>query len=527
MTIARRILLFQLVVIVTIAAIGAVVLLHLRSTSYYLERTHWAQRQLDETTRLAVVANRYSEQIAELLLIGEPERDDFEDARRQLNDVLREIRDSTTQEAAFLRVHGDEEEADRDPDRVAAMRALLREIDRAVERLLLLNEEGRKAEAVQLFRSDIENRLDAELERLITNSVAEERAELADAEAQSKLSARRLTFTILAVSALLLALTIGAGMAFSRSLVPSLQALAAGAAAIGRGDLDYRIDASGHDELAVVSQRFNRMAEELKAQRNLLLDAKGELETQVAARTAELTEANRRLTELDRERVRLLADVSHEIRTPLTVLRGEAEVTLRGPSKPESVYREALESIAAQAADMGRLVDDLLFIARSEAEEIRFDYRAVDVGDLVAAAAEETKVLADQKQIEFVLHSRAPGPNVKADPRRLKQAVLIVLDNAIKYSPPNSRVDVAVAKDTETAVNIRIRDRGPGITPEDMPHVFDRFFRGENARDQHGGGSGLGLAIARWIVEQHGGDIKLASDPGQGTLAQITLPAAA
>ena len=119
------------------------------------------------------------------------------------------------------------------------------------------------------------------------------------------------------------------------------------------------------------------MAEQLERQRGHELEAQQELEAQVAERTAELAEANRRLTELDEQRVRFLADVSHELRTPLTVLRGEAEVALRGMSKPEAIYRESLQLIVNQAADMGRLVEDLLFLARSEAEEIRYEFRVL------------------------------------------------------------------------------------------------------------------------------------------------------
>lgn len=525
MTIRRRILLFQLVVAAVVVAMAALTLLHLRSTGSYVERTNWAQRQLDAATRLAVAANRYSEQIAELLLVGQPEREDFDSARAQLSAIFAELGRLTTDEMALLRASGDTVGPPQHADRLDQMRGLLREIDRSVERLLMLNQEGRQSEAVSLFRAEIENRLDAELERLISAAIAEERAEVVTAETASRRSTRQLTAGTFGALTFLLAVTLGAGIAFSRSLLPSLQALATGAAAIGRGDLEHRIVDPGSDELGLVSQRFNRMAEELRTQRTFLLEAQSELERQVAARTAELTNANCRLTDVDQQRVRLLADVSHEIRTPLTVLRGEAEVTLRGPSKTERVYREALENIASQAAEMGRLVDDLLFLARSEAEEIRFEYKTVDLRDLIAAAAEETKILADQKHIGFSLHATAPAPSVNADPRRLKQALLIVMDNAIKYSPPDTHVDVAVGRQGDSAVEIRIRDQGQGIDSGDLPHVFERFYRGDQARLTGAPGSGLGLAIARWILEKHGGGIELASAPGEGTVAQITLPA--
>jgi signal transduction histidine kinase len=500
-------------------------IIHVRSTNYHLERSHLAQLQLDGITRLAVVANRYSEQIAELLLVGEAERADLDDARNQVNEVLSELRRLITEEVAFLRARGDDSEGTEEQDRLTLVRGLLREIDRAVERLLLLSHEGRQDEAIALFRSEIENRLDADLESLIAAAIDDERGETIAAEEARRNSERQVTVGAAAALAILLVMTIGSGVAFSRSVLPPLNALADGAAALGRGDLSHRIPEFGTGELGFVASRFNAMAGELERQRSMLLDARNELESQVDARTTELTEANRRLTELDRERIRLLADVSHEIRTPLTVLRGEAEVTLRGMTKPERVYREALESIAAQATDMGRLIDDLLFIARSEAEEIRFDYRAVNLSDLVAAAAEEMQVLTEEKQIKVRVNLDA-NVSVTADPRRLKQALVIVLDNAVKYSPPDTQIDLAVKRQTEKAVEVRVRDGGFGIAPEDLPYVFDRFFRGESARESIASGSGLGLPIARWIVEKHRGGIAISSKLGTGTVARITLPIA-
>lgn len=265
------------------------------------------------------------------------------------------------------------------------------------------------------------------------------------------------------------------------------------------------------------------MAEQLGRQHAMLVSAQGELERQVAERTSELAEANRRLTAADQQRVRFLTDISHELRTPLTALRGEAEVALRGMGKPDVVYRDALATVVARAADLARLVEDLLFLARSEADDIRFDLRPLDLRDVAADAVEDTAVLARERRIRVAL-AAAPSPIlVRGDPRRLKQAAMIVLDNAIIYSDPDTDVKVSLEVVGNVA-ELVIRDWGPGIAPDDLPRVFERFYRGSNARERWVGGSGLGLSIMRWIVEKHGGTIDVSSALGQGSKVCLRLP---
>ncbi|MGH9318771.1 MAG: sensor histidine kinase [Vicinamibacteria bacterium] len=475
-------------------------------------------------TKLAVRANRYSEQIAELLLIGAPERPDFEAARDQVTESFRECSDLIRQEIASLRDPTERQEERLEFERLRSMRSLFRQIDLAVERLLLLSQEGRQHEAIALFRSEIENRLDADFERSIAAAVADERSEAASVDDESRRAARRMTLVTIAVLALILGVTAASGLQFYRAIGPPLRTLTEGTLAIERGDLSHRVPHDQENELGRLAGHFNKMAEELERQRGLLLDGRAALQRQVAERTEELAEANRRLTELDRQRVRLLADVSHELRTPLTAVRGEAEVALRGMSKPESVYREALELIVKLAADTARLVDDLLFLARSEADELRFELKPLRLADLVCEAVDDASVIARGKRIRLSLERLPTDLTVRADARRLKQVVLIVLDNAIKYSPPSSIIDIGLGRRNGTA-ELVVADQGEGVLPEDLPHVFDRFFRGENARALAIAGSGLGLPIARWIVEKHGGELILASEPTGGTTVTMRLPA--
>ena len=181
--------------------------------------------------------------------------------------------------------------------------------------------------------------------------------------------------------------------------------------------------------------------------------------------------------------------------------------------------------IVNQAADMGRLVEDLLFLVRSEVEEIRYEFRVLRIGDVVAEAVNDAAAIARRRQVRISVGRSAPELLVRADPRRIKQATLNLLDNAIKYAPAGSDVEVDFVR-VQAAVELTVADRGPGVPPDELPYVFERLFRGEQARAAGIGGSGLGLPIARRIVEKHGGTLALASEQGRGTIATMRLPIA-
>lgn len=523
MSIKSRVWIFQLIVIATIATMAAVTYLGVRAANDHLAKSEMSRLQLEATMQLAVDANRFSEQIAELLLIGEPERPDFESARNQTNAAISNLRSIAREEIDLAQDPEDRKREEAQFDRLVEMRRLFREIDRAAERVLLLDQQGREAEAISVFRSEIENKLDAEFERLIAAAVADERSEAAAAEAEARRVAQWLVIGSLILLASLVVISLGSGYLFTRSLNIPLKALADGALAIERGNLDHRVAYLKHDELGLVAARFNAMVEEMQRQRQALVDARAHLESVVSERTRELGDANRQLTTLDRQRVRFLADVSHELKTPLTVLRGEAEVTLRGASKAESAYRTALANIVVYAADMGRLVDDLLFIARSEADEVRFSFRRVMLPKLVSEAVQEASVLARDRQIDISIAATAEHPIVRADPRRLKQAILAVLDNAVKYAGADNSIQVGTSVANGHG-EVCVRNKGTVIPPDELPLIFERFYRGENALRAGSGGSGLGLAIARWIIEKHEGTIDVSSNHDDGTEVRIHLP---
>ncbi len=525
MSIKNRIRALQIVVSLVVVAMAAFVFVGLDATNYNLDRGQAARRQLAANSQLAIDANRYSEQIAELLLVGEPERPDFDSARTELAASLVALRQEIEREADLLRTSEERAEEQVEAQRLDRMVTLFGEIDRALERLLLLDQQGRREEAVALFRSDIENRLDAEFAQLIIDGLEDERNEVRQVDDNLLHLTGLVRNTTLAALAVLLVVALISSMLFARSIQLPIKRLTQGTLAIARGDLDHRIVYRGGDELAMLSERFNAMAQQLGAQRETIIETQAGLERQVAERTAQLADANRRLVAIDNERVRLLADVSHELRTPLTAIRGEAEVALRGASKPETEYRRALANVVSRSEELVRLVDDLLFLARAEADEIRFHFELVDLGELTQRAVAEAQVLGRERQIRFKLSSAAAGLTVRGDPSRLRQLLLIVLDNAAKYADARTVVDVELRAEDKVAA-LCIRDDGAGIAPDEIPRLFERFYRGATARDQWSGGTGLGLPIARWIAEKHDGTIGLESVIGKGTEVVMRFPTA-
>lgn len=523
MGIRSRILVFQLIVVGAVVIMAAIVYITIRSTTYYTQRVQWANNQLEAVTALTVNANRYSEQIAEFLLIGEPERPDYESARAELEAGFEKLAQLTRGEAEFLGRSSEQEDSGDEIFRITRMRTLYGEIAKATSDAINLRNQGRQEDAVRIFRRDIENRFDAEFENILEAARRDEEEEVVRTELQAEALWRRLTWMTAALALAAVVLCFVAAFLLARSLMRPISLLTEGTEAISRGDLDHRIAFDGRDELGALARRFNEMATHQQDQRDRLLNAKAELEQQVATRTAELAAANQRLTELDRLRVQFLADISHELRTPLTALRGEAEIPLRHGSKPEAVYRDALERIVTQSLEMGRLVDDLVFLSRSETDTIRFEPRRTDLVTIVADAVHEGEILGRAKGISIEAAYSTRPVWITADAQRLKQALVIILDNAIKYSPRDRSVTLSMTV-MDGHAEIAIRDKGLGIPAEEIPKVFERFYRGRSPRASRQLGSGLGLAIAKWLIEKHRGEIALTSEVGSFTEVVVRLP---
>ncbi|MGZ8996380.1 MAG: ATP-binding response regulator, partial [Rhodospirillales bacterium] len=270
-----------------------------------------------------------------------------------------------------------------------------------------------------------------------------------------------------------------------------------------------------------VGRSFNTMADQISAREAALAQAKARLEQAVEERTAELKRVLDQLRVHEENRRRLLADVSHELRTPLTIIQGEADIALRGREKTPDVYREALEKSREAAKHTARLVDDLLFVARREAGEARLRCEAVDLARLLPEVIDDHRALAGGRGGGIAFTSAVETATVRADGDRIRQVVVILMDNALRYG--DGRIEVAL-HGAPGGFAVSVTDVGPGMTEEEQERAFERFFRGSDAAHRYREGSGLGLPVAKAIVEAHGGQIALRSSPDQGTRVTFTVP---
>jgi two-component system sensor histidine kinase MprB len=294
----------------------------------------------------------------------------------------------------------------------------------------------------------------------------------------------RLILFLVGLSGVAVALALGYGAA--RAMIRPVERLTAAAEHVAATqDLAARIDEEGDDELARLGHSFNAMLGALESSRQ--------------------------------QQAQLVADAGHELRTPLTSLRTNIELLMKAPDLPSQDRNELLGDVRAQLEELTTLVGDLVDMARddeqlSEPIEIRLD-------QIVQRAVERARRRATS--LTYDVHLEAG--DVRGQPALLERAVLNVLDNAAKWSPPAGSIEVTLTRGTTWV--LQVRDHGPGIAPEDLPKVFDRFYRAPTARSLPG--SGLGLAIVRQAVESHGGSVSAQLPPGGGALVRIELPLSA
>jgi two-component system OmpR family sensor kinase/two-component system sensor histidine kinase BaeS len=277
------------------------------------------------------------------------------------------------------------------------------------------------------------------------------------------------------------------GLLLARQLTAPLRALTGAAHSLAGGDV-AQVEVRSRDEIGELGQAFNQMAESLDRQETL--------------------------------RRNLMADIAHELRTPLTVIRGDLEALLDGVFEPTP---EALASLQEETLMLGRLVDDLRALALAEAGQLQLALAPADLADLLRGVVDSFDLQAELQGQRLILELPPDLPLVEADPQRVRQVVANLVSNALAHAPESGRVVVAAGPDPGW-VRVSVADDGPGIAPEELPHVFDRFWRGGKPRAE---GSGLGLAIARELVRAHGGRIWVESEPGKGTTFTFTLPVTA
>jgi len=293
-------------------------------------------------------------------------------------------------------------------------------------------------------------------------------------------------------SALVVVLLAGIGGMFlaGRTLKP-VERMADTAKAIGESDLSRRIDIQTEDELGHLAATLNGMIA--------------------------------RLEEAFQKQRQFVADASHELRTPLAIIQAESSLAL-DKRRSQGEYRKSLELVNQEVAYMSDIVGKLLLLARSDAGFEPVVSEDVDIAGLFSELAQDVGALAQEKGLQFSL-GPAESLVVRGDRLKLRQLLLNILDNAVRYTPAGGSVTGSVARRNGSAV-VSVADTGVGIPPEHLPFIFDRFYRVDKVRSGGEGGTGLGLSIALTIAKMHGGTIEVESQPGKGTSVSVVLPLA-
>jgi signal transduction histidine kinase len=290
------------------------------------------------------------------------------------------------------------------------------------------------------------------------------------------------------VAALGVALIVG-GLLF-QSITAPLRQLTAASQAIAEGDLSARADVRGRDEVAQLANSFNEMAESL--------------------------------AQMERARRSQTADIAHELRTPLTVLQGTLEAMLDGVYSTDS---ENLQAALSQTRTLSRLIEDLRLLALADAGKLHLEKDCLDLEPFLREVVEAYQPQATEQGIALALEMSPTQPTACVDRDRLAQVMGNLLSNALRYVPQAGHISVETRREGDKVV-VSVIDDGPGVLPGDLPHVFERFWRADPARQRATGGSGLGLSIARYVVEAHGGHIWAEPTPGGGLTVRFSLPVA-
>jgi heavy metal sensor kinase len=301
----------------------------------------------------------------------------------------------------------------------------------------------------------------------------------------------RFKWVVLLLSPLVLILASGGGYWLSRRALAPVDQITRAAQEINSNNLAKRLDVpQSGDELQRLSQTLNSMLERLEASFN-------------------------RITQFT-------ADASHELRTPLALMRTTTEVSLR-TSQTVVDYREAQQEVLAELEKTSSLVEKLMLLARADAGVETLQHTPVNLAECLRDACKDGKVLAVAKQLTFTEEIETSELLVEGDSHALHRLFLILIDNAVKYTTSGGSITVGLMRRDDSAV-AEFRDTGIGISADDLPNIFERFYRADKARSREFGGVGLGLSIARWVAEAHRGSIEVQSTPSTGSVFRIRLP---
>ncbi|WP_147108063.1 HAMP domain-containing sensor histidine kinase [Tateyamaria sp. syn59] len=519
MRVTTKIAIAQTALILTAGAVVTVMLMTLRSNQTVMQEIINSYEQSLTVKTIAQMADNYSEQIAEHVILG-PESEEAAAAHDVLMETISAMERKILGEFQDLTRSGNQQEAayvQLELDRMKGLREAVTRLEDARSRMVSSLYQDNTARAVAIYAEEIEDGFDVALDQLTEESVVREQVQVRDALLDSQVAAARIRWIVvfLALSAVSGALVLSAFL--HKSILQPIARLDAAVRAVSAGNLEARIGDNRRDELGDVGRGFDNMTAKVSAQRGALVAARDSLERQVAERTEALTTALQDLELQSEQRSRFLADISHELRTPLTVLRGRAEVALADPGSDADTMRTVLERIVRTSNHLGRLVDDLLFLARSEAGVISIEKGPVVLQDVLADILLDCRQLARGKGITLMPSQPDALLTIEGDADRLRQAVLIALDNAVAAAPSGSTVWVTLMRAGNHAV-LEVADEGPGFSDSEIAEPARRFRKGQ------GRGNGLGLSIADWIMAGHDGHLRLSNAKDGGAVVRLELP---
>lgn len=288
------------------------------------------------------------------------------------------------------------------------------------------------------------------------------------------------------------------GSFFTNALIERITRLEEATCSIASGDFSTRAEIPGNDEIAALAQSFNQMAQQLET-------------------------ANLKQQELELLRRDLVAWAGHDLRTPLSSIRLLIEALVDGVVTDPQLVQNYLLQAKKQIDILSLLVDDLFQISQLDAGGVPLNLESASLSDLISDTLESFSELASQKQVALTGSAAAGIDPISIDVLWLGRALNNLVSNALRHTPPGGSV-MLCAKPVQGGVTVSVSDSGEGITPEDLPHVFERFYRGEKSRNRASGGAGLGLAIVKGIVEAHKGSTSVESERGKGTVFTFFLP---
>jgi signal transduction histidine kinase len=278
------------------------------------------------------------------------------------------------------------------------------------------------------------------------------------------------------------------GIFLSRTITRPIRELTNATHAVSEGDLSQQVPVRSKDELGELAKAFNKMSTELVRSVNA--------------------------------RKQMTADIAHELRTPLSLILGHAEAVHDGvlPPSPEN-----FEIIREEAIRLEHLVNDLRTLSLADAGELTMNIQSVEPGRLINEVVSLYQYQTQKKNISLEVDVASPLPTIEVDPGRMTQVLTNILDNATRHTPEGGRIILSAKQDGEMVL-LSVQDSGPGLPPEDIDRIFERFYRTDSSRQREDGGSGLGLAIAKSIVQAHNGQLSAESDAGKGLKIIVTLP---